>query len=192
MSGYTYNVDPTKKTKTKTKTKTKKNKKGQFSNFIITLKGVFLAFVLFFSSFLSPYIGCNYQSLLSTNVRLRQFVLFIVIYFSINLVDPNKSGVEHPIMGILKTVGVYIMFMLLSSIEIEATILMLVLLTLLLMISKFNSYYDSSELSKDKKKEYSDISSIFEMVIGISICLILFISLITRKKSVTLQLNECN
>lgn len=182
MSGYTYDVDPSKKTK--------KIKKGQFSNFIITLKGVFLAFVLFFSSFLSPYIGCNYQSIMNTNSRLRQFVLFIVIYFSINLVDPNKRGIEHPIMGILKTIAVYIMFMLLSNIEIEATVIMLCLLTLLVLISKFNSYYESSILSKDDRKKYKDISSIFEIGIGVSICLVLLLSLVSRK-NISIQLERC-
>tara|TARA_Y100000768_G_scaffold387751_1_gene380136 strand:+ start:1616 stop:2167 length:552 start_codon:yes stop_codon:yes gene_type:complete len=180
--GYTYNIDPTKKNN---------KKKKQFSNFIITLKGVFLAFVLFFSSFLSPYIGCNYQSIMHSNTRLRQFVLFIVIYFSINLVDPNKKGVEHPIMGILKTIGVYIMFTLLSNIEIEATILMLVLLTLLVMISKFNSYYEFTELTKHDRKKYNDITSIFEIGIGISICLVLVMSLVSRK-NITLKLEKCH
>ena len=94
-------------------------------------------------------------------------------------------------MGILKTIGVYIMFMLLSNIEIEATILMLVLLTLLVMISKFNSYYESTELSKDDRKKYNDISSIFEIGIGISICLVLVISLVSRK-NITLKLDKCD
>ena len=74
---YTYKIDPTKVSKQFEK----------YSSFLITIRGVFLALLLFCASFLAPYIGCSYQQILQHSPYVRYLLLFVVIYFSINLVD---------------------------------------------------------------------------------------------------------
>ena len=65
---YTYNLPST-------------NKLEEFEKYnylFISLRGVFLALILFCASFLTPYIGCNYQYILKTNKYVRYLVLFLV------------------------------------------------------------------------------------------------------------------
>jgi len=182
---YSYNIDPEKNG----------NQFNNYTNLVITLKGVFLALILFFASFLAPYIGCNYQNILYKNKKIRHLILFLVIYFSINLVDPNINTVEHPLIGIVKSFFVYFVFIILNNIDIDAIIIMLVLFTLLVITSKFNSYYNSVNLKLEKKKNYYDILFIIEAVLGISILLLLIstsIGKISKKSSFSLYLNKCN
>lgn len=182
---YTYNIDPEKNG----------NQFNNYANLVITLKGVFLALILFFASFLAPYIGCNYQNILYKNKKIRHLILFLVIYFSINLVDPNINTVEHPIIGIIKSFFVYSIFIILNNIDIDAIIIMLVLFTLLVITSKFNSYYNSVNLKSENKKNYYDILFIIEVVLGISILLLLVTSSINKinsKNPFSLYLNKCN
>ena len=54
---YTFNIDPN-------------QNKLQFEKYnylYITLRGVFLALLIFCASFLAPYIGCSYQDILRQN-----------------------------------------------------------------------------------------------------------------------------
>ena len=121
--------------------------------------------------------------------------VIIAIYFSINLVDPNINTVEHPLIGIVKAFFVYFVFIILNNIDLDAIIIMLVLFTLLVITSKFNSYYNSVNLKLEKKKNYYDVLFIIEIVLGISILLLLLsstISKIGKNPSFSLYLNKCN
>jgi hypothetical protein len=128
---YTYDVDYLKN----------KSNYNKYSQFFITLRGVFLALILFCASFLAPYLGCNYQSILKTNIYVRHLLLFFVIYFSINLVDPNIEKAENPIYSITKSFFVYSIFLLLNSIDISAIVIMIILFALLVLTSQYYNYF---------------------------------------------------
>ena len=91
---YTYKVNPD---------KSETGFKG-YPHVLITIRGVFLALILFCASFLAPYIGCNYQSELKTSMEMRYLLLFLVIYFSINLVDGDDANIENPLFALLKSI----------------------------------------------------------------------------------------
>lgn len=178
---YTYNISSN-------------NKLEEFEKYnylFISLRGVFLALILFCSSFLSPYIGCNYQYILKTNIYVRYLVLFLVIYFSVNLVDPNIGKNENPIKSIIRSIFVFFIFILLNKIPMTTIVLILSFFTLLVISSKYYLYL------KSDYSNYSltlDFLQIIQWILVFVIILLLIISLFKYDNSEhqgTIQLKKC-
>lgn len=180
---YTYNIDPTKNSRQFKK----------YSHFLVTLRGVFLALILFCASFLAPYIGCNYQQILKSHQSVRYLLLFLVIYFSINLVDPDIETSENPIYSIIKSVFVFIIFLILNTIDVTAIVMMLILFTLLIITSKYHSYFKGALQSKDDA--LLTALNIIQIVLSVSIVILLFVSSMLktgRQTSSPLKLEKCH
>lgn len=180
---YTYKVD--------------KNPNGnpfnQYSHFLITIRGVFLALILFCASFLAPYIGCNYQSKLKSSLSMRYLLLFLVIYFSVNLVDGDIGSVENPIYSIIKSVFVFFILLLLNTIESSAIIMTLVLFTFMIITSKYHSYYKN--ISHNPDEPTLTILNITQVILAISIIILLSISTMFSKNKYlprSFFLKKCN
>ena len=167
---YTYKVDPD------------KINTGfrEYSHFLITIRGVFLALILFCASFLAPYIGCNYQSNLRTSMSMRYLLLFLVIYFSINLVDSDIDGVENPLFSIVKSIFVFIIFILLNAIDSSSIIITLILFTLLIITSKYYSYFKN--LTHNPDKTVLTLLTVIQIILAFSIITMLIISLVFVRK----------
>lgn len=180
---YTYKVDPD-----KINTGFK-----EYSHFLITIRGVFLALILFCASFLAPYIGCNYQNNLKTSMTMRYLLLFLVIYFSINLVDSDIDGVENPLFSVIKSIFVFVTFLLLNTIDSSSIIITLVLFTLLIFTSKYYSYFKN--LTHNPDETILTLLNIVQIILAVSIIILLFISTIFAKNknkfSDYFLLNKC-
>jgi hypothetical protein len=181
---YTYKIDPTKVSKQFEK----------YSSFLITIRGVFLALLLFCASFLAPYIGCSYQRILQHTPYVRYLLLFVVIYFSINLVDPDIESLEDPIYALIKSVFVFFIFLLLNAIDVSAIIVTIVLFTLLIITSKYHSYYTNVGRNPDDTQLV--ILNIAQIAISVSIIILLLLSTIFGKKGIyknmkNLYLRKC-
>lgn len=166
---YTYNVDPN-----KINTGFK-----EYSHFLITIRGVFLALILFCASFLAPYIGCNYQTKLKTSMTMRYLLLFLVIYFSINLVDSDIEGVENPLFSVVKSMFVFATFLLLNAIDSSSIIITLVLFTLLIFTSKYYSYFKN--LTHNPDETILTLLNIIQVILAVSIIILLIISTVFSK-----------
>ena len=166
---YTYKVDPN------------KINKGfkEYSHFLVTIRGVFLALILFCASFLAPYIGCNYQSKLKTSMTMRYLLLFLVIYFSINLVDSDIDGVENPFYSVVKSIFVFLTFLLLNAIDSSSIIITLVLFTLLILTSKYYSYFKN--LTHNPDETILTLLNIIQIILAFSIIILLAISTLFRQ-----------
>lgn len=182
---YTYNIDPLKRTK----------EFAKYNPLFITLRGVFLALILFFASFLSPYIGCNYQYIMKIHPLSRYLMLFLVIYFSINLVDPDSNTIENPIYSVIRSIFVFFVFILLNNIHISTILVMMTFFALLLLTSNYYTYFKQAHLNISESHTLKlDILHIIQRVIVICIFILLFISFFITDKTNTpssFQLNEC-
>ena len=180
---YTYNIDPNKHLKEFTK----------YNDIFVTLRGVFLALILFCASFLVPYIGCNYQHILKTHPYTRYLVLFIVIYVSINLTDPDLSTPEHPIYALIKSLFVFFIFIILNKINTSIIVIALILFTLLIITSKYYNYYKQANLNTKTDTVKLEILYIIQISIALSILLLLFTSLFlsSTNKTESLKLKSC-
>ena len=166
---YTYKVDPN-----KINTGFK-----EYSHFLVTIRGVFLALILFCASFLAPYIGCNYQTKLKTSMTMRYLLLFLVIYFSINLVDSDIDGVENPLFSIVKSIFVFAAFLLLNTIDSSSIIITLVLFTLLIISSKYYSYFKN--LTHNPDETVLTLLNIIQIILAFSIIVLLILSTVFGK-----------
>ena len=119
----------------------------KYSLIFITMRGVFLALILFCASFLSPYIGCNYQYILRTTPYIRYIILFLVIYFSIDLVDPNIKTVENPMYAIIRSLFVFFVFIMLNNLPVMTLLTILIFFSLLVITSKYYTYFSSTHAS---------------------------------------------
>ena len=169
---YTFNIDP------------KKNDKQfqKYNGFFITLRGVFLALILFCASFLSPYIGCNYQTILKQEKWTRYLILYLVIYISINLTDPDIDTQENPIFIIIKTTFVFVIFLLLNNITMNSIIMMLVLFSLLILTSKYYYYYKKQNNNYENENVSLDLLYVIQFILATSIIILLLVSLIMNVK----------
>lgn len=181
---YTYKVDPTKTN----------NGFDKYSHFLVTIRGVFLALILFCSSFLAPYIGCNYQKKLGTSMTVRYLLLFLVIYFSINLVDNDIVGVENPIFSIVKSLFVFATFLLLNAIDSSSIIITLVLFTLLIISSKYYRYFKN--LTQNPDETVLTLLNVIQIILAFSIIVLLILSITfvkSKKKLIDyFLLRKCN
>ena len=160
------------------------------NNLFISLKGVFLALIIFSASFLAPYVGCNFQEKLKKGRVFRYFLLFLVIYFSVNLVDPSKNKKENPIFPLLKSVFVFFVFLLLSMLSISTIYLVLTLFAILILTNNYYYYYHDVVVDKKKYKYIEDIIIAIEYGLSFSIFIILLVSFMSRKKLIGFQ--KCN
>jgi hypothetical protein len=182
---YTYNIDPLKKTK----------EFDKYNPLFITLRGVFLALILFCASFLSPYIGCNYQYIMKIHPYTRYIMLFLVIYFSINLVDPNSSTLENPIYAVIRSIFVFIVFVLLNNIHVSTIIVMMTFFALLVFTSNYYNYFKQIHLNLSESHTIKlDILHIIQRVLVVCIFILIALSFFTKDKydkQTSIRLNKC-
>lgn len=163
----------------------------KYSLIFITMRGVFLALILFCASFLSPYIGCNYQYILRKTPYIRYIILFLVIYFSIDLVDPNIKTVENPMYAIIRSLFVFLVFILLNNLPIMTLLTILIFFSLLVITSKYYTYF-KQDVSTEKQKTLIDILYITQWVLLICIVILLALSLFEKKtKYTSIKLKQC-
>ena len=180
---YTFNIDP----------KQNEYQFDDYSYIFITLRGVFLALLIFCASFLAPYIGCNYQELLKYSKTTRYIFLFLIIYFSINLIDPNSQNKENPIIIILKSFIVMGIFVILNNIDITSILLVLTLFALLIFTYKYYVYIEEVFVNKDGPKGIKDLLLAIQLALSISIGGILILSVVLNRKNKTLfVMDKCN
>jgi len=124
---------------------------------------------------------------------MRYLLLFLVIYFSINLVDSDIDGVENPLFSVVKSVFVFATFLLLNAIDSSSIIITLILFTLLIFTSKYYSYFKHSTHNPDDS--VLTLLNIIQIILAVSIIILLFISTIfvkNKKKFVDyFSLNQC-
>ena len=173
---YTFNIDP------------KKNEYqfDDYSYIFLTLRGVFLALLIFCASFLAPYVGCNYQELLKYSKPTRYAFLFLIIYFSINLIDPELGNKENPIMVILKSFIVMGIFVVLNNIDISSILLVLTLFALLIFTYKYYMFIEETYINIDGVSGIRDVLLVIQLALSICIVGILILSIFLNRKNKTL------
>ena len=181
---YTYNIPSL----------TKHKNFEKYNYLFVTLRGVFLALILFCASFLVPYIRCNYQHIMRTTPQVRYLVLFLVIYFSINLVDPDLKTIEHPMHAIVRSLFVFFIFIMLNNLPVTTIVTMMVFFALLVLTHKYYNYYAQEDMNRQKNNNGKmDILQIIQWGLVISIIILLLLSMFSSEKSHgSLTLKKCN
>tara|TARA_B100000424_G_scaffold271657_2_gene275574 strand:- start:3521 stop:4045 length:525 start_codon:yes stop_codon:yes gene_type:complete len=153
----------------------------KMSDIIISFRGVFLVVLIFSASYLSPYIGCNIQNILKKNAVMKHLLLFLLIFFTISLVSPLDKKVSNPLIELIKSAGVYFIFLLLNILDSYSVILVLILFALLVFTTNSHFYYKDTVVDKKKYKYIEDFMYIIELCLLIGIFIIIVMSLFKKK-----------
>jgi len=144
---------------------------------IISFRGVFLVVLIFSASYLSPYMGCNIQSILKKNTGLKHLLLFLIIFFTISLVSPLNDTVNNPFIELLKSIIVYVVFILLNGLHSYSVLLVIALFGLLVFITNIHFYYKDVVKDKRKYKYIEDFMFIVEICLLIGIFIIILLNI---------------
>ena len=132
---------------------------------INSLKGAFIMVLLLSASFLSTSLGCKMQYLLKHNRVLRHVLLVCIIYFTISLSSPLSSTIPDPTLKLVKTIFVYILFLLFNTLNANYTVFVIIIFVVLFITTNYKNYYEETEQDKNKVKELKDNIYLFEILI---------------------------
>lgn len=157
------------------------------------IDGIFLLFLAISGNFLAETMGCQMQKLLTNNMIAKQIAMFLLIFFTMDFSD---STLESPSVKFKKTVFVYILFLLLSKMDLKMTIFAIILLAILYISHIYKKYYEAiisennpNNIKKSEKEEYaksittiSNLQKILMTLTGGVILVGFFIYLIEKKQ----------
>jgi hypothetical protein len=126
------------------------------------IKGIFLIILAEYGSFVAETVGCGTQKFLSENVLAKQFIIIMIIYFSINFTSDTNV---NPTINIIKALVVWCGFLMFNKMDLTFTIVAFLLLVAVYVIDNYNQYY------KIQKKNTDNLDKI-EQVIFIVIAVI--------------------
>lgn len=113
--------------------------------------GVFLLTLAVSGNFIAESLSCKMRNLLSENMYAKNFIILLIIYFSLGLVS-EKSVI--PTDHFKNTFGIWILFLGFNKMNIPFTIVTFLLLFSVLLCKNWIDYYD--ETDKEKNKEQID------------------------------------
>ena len=111
--------------------------------------------------------GCNIQ-IYKNNKYMKHLLLFLLIFFTINLVSPLDTKIANPLIELVKSIGVYFIFLLLNLLDSYSIILVLVLFALLVFTTNSHFYFKDNVIDKNKYKYVEDLLYITELCLLIA------------------------
>ena len=111
------------------------------------IKGIFLIILAEYGNFVADTVGCNTQKFLSDNILAKQFIIVIIIYFSINFTSDTDV---NPTINIIKALLVWFGFLMFNKMDLTFTITAFLLLVTVYVIDNYNQYYKIQKKNTDK------------------------------------------
>ena len=111
------------------------------------IKGIFLIILAEYGNFVADTVGCNTQKFLSENILAKQFIIIMIIYFSINFTSDTDV---NPTINIIKALLVWCGFLMFNKMNLTFTITAFVLLVAVYIIDNYNQYYKIKKKNTDK------------------------------------------
>lgn len=113
------------------------------------IQGIFLLILAVSGNFVAETLGCKTQKLLTENMFAKHFVLFFILFFSIDFVKSDTN--MHPKDILSLTILVYIIFILFTKMNIYFTVVVFAFLMLLYTTQTFINYYKDSPNPKNRE-----------------------------------------
>jgi hypothetical protein len=129
------------------------------------IKGIFLIILAEYGNFVADTVGCNTQKFLSENILAKQFIIIMIIYFSINFTSDTDV---NPTINIIKALLVWCGFLMFNKMNLTFTITAFVLLVTVYIIDNYNQYYKIQKKNTDKLDKIQQYIYILIAVLTIS------------------------
>ncbi len=103
------------------------------------IKGIFLLILAVCGNFIAETLGCEAQKLLSSNMVLKQIIIFIMIYFAIGFTDSKNNPTD-----ILKSTSlIWVLFLMYNRMNVFFMSSVFILLAIKYVIFSYINYYNS-------------------------------------------------
>lgn len=133
------------------------------------IKSIFLLILAVSGNFVAETLGCKTQYILSKNMFAKQFVIILMIYFTLSFIGDKKI---HPINNMKYTILIWTLFLMFTKMKITPTIICLFLLLLNYILHTYIVYYNQDyEKNKEKIEMLSNYYNYVNYTIILLICL---------------------
>ena len=131
------------------------------------IKGVFLLLLAVAGNFIPETLGCKTQDLLNNSMFAKQLILVIILYFTINF---QSSSDVNPGIVAIQALGIYILFILFTKMNLQFTLAVFSLLIITLFITNYISYYKKQDPENDIINKLETMRNFISILM---VCLIL-------------------
>ena len=143
------------------------------------IKGLFLLFLVVSGNYIGNTLGCQIQKLFTYNMKVKEILVFLLIYFTLNVVDNEKLSPMHHLKVALK---IWVLYILLTRMDVNFSIIVFGLLGLIYVINQHIDYKKNNDgLTKEEEEKYLKIMGILEKIV-IALSIIGFVTYMISKK----------
>jgi hypothetical protein len=103
------------------------------------LKSVFLIILAVSGNFVGNTLGCQTQSLLTSNMYVKNILLLFIIYFTISFTDDDKN---NPVDMLINSFYIWLLFILFTKQKITTTIILFILFFISYFLNNYITYYE--------------------------------------------------
>jgi len=114
-----------------------------------TLDGMFLLIIAVLGNFTGETLSCKLQKTATNNVYVKQFIILLMVYFTINFTSATPA---HPWEALKKTLLIWIGFLMFAKQSSMTTGIISVLLVFSYMLENNIQYYKHTSLKESKSK----------------------------------------
>lgn len=111
------------------------------------IKEIFLLILAVSGNFVKETLSCKTQKLLNENMLAKHLIVFLIIYFSLGFTSEKPS---HPVELATNSLIIWVLFLLITKMSLEFTILVFVLLSVRYILTDYIEYYKSENEEKNK------------------------------------------
>ena len=124
------------------------------------LKSIFLIILAVSGNFVGNTLGCQTQSLLMSNMYVKNLLLFFIIYFTISFTNDDKN---NPLEMLINSVFVWLLFILFTKQNIYTTMIIFILFFITYFMNNYITYYErlinDNNDNKDNKDNIENIEN---------------------------------
>lgn len=121
------------------------------------IQGIFLLILAVAGNFIAEVMGCKTQKLLSENMFVKNFIVILLIYFSIGFASSNKVP---PYVHFRKSILIWFCFIIFNKMTSTITNITFLLLLSILVLKNWIDYFTAVDEEENKSK----IDTCFQLI----------------------------
>ena len=130
------------------------------------VKAVFFLILAIIGGWVGELIGCKTQKLMINSMLAKHIVLFMIIYFAMDISNEDKKS---PLMILKSSLSIYILFLLFTKMNIYSTVVVFALLAVIYIINTQISYLEKNNGSEQDIQKYTDMNAMLYKVVPLII-----------------------
>lgn len=123
------------------------------------------------TNFVGTTLGCKIQKLFSNSVLVKQLLIFILIYSSINVININQPPTEH----LFNSIYIWILFITFTKNTLKMTYIIMLSMIIMIVTENHLTYYELNKDKYDKNDNFIKFIKIVNKFLKSTIVFMLFL-----------------